>query len=61
MQNVSYTVENSVLTIHVDLTQTLGLSKSGKTQVVGTTSGFEYLDEQGHAGVMFSLNVNRKV
>ena len=39
MQNVDMKVEGSILTIKVDLTQSYGASKSGKTIIVASTQG----------------------
>ena len=38
-QNVSMRVDGSLLVIEVDLTQTLGPSSSGKSEIVATTGG----------------------
>lgn len=39
MQNVILLIEGGILTIKIDLEHLGGLSKTGKTHVVGTTSG----------------------
>ena len=39
MQNVQMTVKGNVLTITVDLSQRLGPSASGKTEIIATTAG----------------------
>ena len=63
MKNVKATVEGTILTIRVDISQQLGPSSTGKSMVVGTTNGFvgtqdiEGLPE----GVILSLNVNKVV
>ena len=38
MKNVEMSVEDNILTIHVDLSKDHGPSKSGKTTVIATTS-----------------------
>jgi len=39
-KNIETKVEGNYLTIKIDLTKDLGPSKSGKSVMVGTTSGF---------------------
>ncbi len=39
MKNVEWTVDNNILTIRVDLTQTFGPSSSGKTTIIASTEG----------------------
>ena len=39
MKNVSLDVKNNILTITIDLSKTFGRSKSGKTEIIATTSG----------------------
>lgn len=39
MKNVELTLDNNILTIRVDLTQTFGPSSSGKTTIIGSTEG----------------------
>ena len=39
MKNVELTLENNILTIRVDLTQTFGPSSSGKTTIIASTEG----------------------
>lgn len=55
-KNVTIKVQGSTMTIVVDLTQDLGPSKSGKTNIVGTTNGFVGLAD----GVGVSLNVVKR-
>ena len=58
MVNITHNVEKDTLVIRVDLTQTHGQSKSGKTITVATTNGFQPII--GKERMMFSLNVNKK-
>lgn len=53
LQNVDYTHENGVLTITVNTKTSLGPSKSGKTNIVGMTGGFEAIGK----GLKFNLTV----
>ena len=39
MENVKVTLEGNELVVRMDLTQDLGLSKSGKTRLVASTKG----------------------
>lgn len=58
-QNVEMRVDGEKLTITVDLKKRLGPSKSGKTQMVATTQGFQKLNGK-HAGVSVAVNVCAK-
>ncbi len=55
MQNVKLTVKGSILTAEVDLSKQHGTSKSGKSIVIGTTSGNKPIE--GHDGMKIGLNV----
>lgn len=39
MKNVEWTLDNNILTIRIDLTQTFGPSSSGKTTIIASTEG----------------------
>mgnify|MGYP001027399883 CR=1 FL=1 len=39
MKNVSLDLKGDILTITIDLSKTFGRSKSGKTEIIATTSG----------------------
>lgn len=56
MENVDIKIKGSTMTIVVDLSKTVGPSKSGKTMIVATTSGNAALE----GGVIIGLNVYRK-
>jgi len=53
MKNVSYTIENQILVIQVDLSKRFGPSKSGKTQIIATSEGIVALE----SGAQLGLNV----
>ena len=57
MENVELTVEGNTLTITVDLTKDLGLSKSGKTRMIATSRG--NVEIPGSNGAVLGLNVYR--
>jgi hypothetical protein len=56
MRNVKSEVKGNTLTITVDLTQTLGPSKSGKTVMVGTSEGIQMVPGREER---FGINVFR--
>ena len=58
MTNVKQEVRDGKLILTIDLSQDHGPSKSGKTNVVGTTGGFQKI--AGHEGFSFGLNVVKK-
>lgn len=58
MRNVKMQVDGDTLTIRVDLSQTQGPSKSGKTIIIASTGGNKPVE--GYPGVMVGLNVYRK-
>ena len=55
MQNCKLTVKGNILTAEVDLSKDCGPSKSGKSIVIGTTSGNKPIE--GHDGMKIGLNV----
>jgi len=58
MRNVELKVNGKILTLTVDLSKTLGASKSGKSIVIASTDG--NVTVEGQAGVYVGLNVYRK-
>jgi len=60
MKNLTMSVDGSVLTVKIDLKQTQGPSKTGKTQVIATTNGFLTVDG-GTGKEIISINCNLKV
>ena len=58
-QNVDVKVEGTTLVLKVDLTKSLGPSKSGKTTIVGTTAGNLPVPDGAGATVTVGLNVYR--
>ncbi len=56
MENVDIKIKGNTMTITVDLSKTVGPSKSGKTTIVATTSGNAALE----GGVIIGMNVYRK-
>lgn len=57
MENMEMTIEGNTLTITVDLTKDLGLSKSGKTRIIATSRGNAKIPG---TDVICGLNVYRK-
>ena len=58
MKNVEMTVQGSILTIRVDLSQEFGPSSSGKTIIIASTEGNAAIP--GREEVKVGLNVYRK-
>ncbi len=58
MKNVEMTVDNSILTIKVDLTKECGPSASGKTIIIASTEGNVSIPDHEEAKV--GLNVYKK-
>ena len=54
MQNVTMEVKGQELLIRIDLSKNCGQSKSGKSIIVGTTSG--NADVPGHPGTKIGVN-----
>lgn len=52
-KNIVSSIENDVLYLAIDLKQTQGPSKSGKSELIATTSGI-----QGVPGTEFKLGLN---
>ncbi|MDA0738408.1 MAG: hypothetical protein O2999_07515 [Nitrospirae bacterium] len=57
MKNVEMTVEGTMLTIKVDLTQDFGPSSSGKTIIIASTEGNVNLPEREEK---IGLNIYKK-
>lgn len=56
-KNVEVKVDKKKMVITVDLTQDLGPSKSGKTQMIATTNGNMDVEVPGSPGIKIGLNV----
>lgn len=57
MENVQMQLEGNTLVIAIDLSQTLGLSSTGKSEIVATTGG--NVGVPGREEVKVGLNVYR--
>lgn len=62
MRNVTMKVEGKTLRIEVDLSQRLGPSKSGKTEIVASTDGISKLSAAslGQFGIGLNVFTERK-
>jgi hypothetical protein len=49
--NIDATIEANVLTLRIDLSKTLGPSKSGKTTLIASTNGNAVLPDGSRVGV----------
>jgi hypothetical protein len=58
MKNVAIEVEDSILTLKVDLSKEFGPSSSGKTIIIASTEGNVAIE--GHEEVKIGLNVYKK-
>jgi hypothetical protein len=58
MKNVEMKVEANTLIIKVDLTKEFGPSSSGKTTIIASTEGNQFIP--GKEGVKVGLNVYKK-
>uniref|UniRef100_A0A6H1ZTD4 Uncharacterized protein n=1 Tax=viral metagenome TaxID=1070528 RepID=A0A6H1ZTD4_9ZZZZ len=59
MTNVKTEIKNNLLIITVNLDETHGPSKSGKTEIVASTQGFTYVSYK-EASIGLSVNVCKK-
>lgn len=57
--NVQYRIEENKMIIEVDLTEDHGLSTSGKTHVIATTSGSRAVPTE-FGTVLVGININKK-
>ena len=55
-QNITATIEGDKLTLVIDLGVNIGVSKSGKSSMIATTSGNQMLP----GGVVIGVNIYRK-
>jgi len=53
-KNVAVKVQGNKLTVEIDLKKSQGPSRSGKTEIIGTTSG--NVSVEGHEGVCLGVN-----
>lgn len=58
VKNVEMSVEGSILTIRVDLSQTFGKSSSGKSTIIASTEGNQSVPEREN--IKIGLNVYTK-
>jgi len=58
MKNAKMAVKNNILTITVDLAETFGPSKSGKTIIIASTEGNQKVE--GSDGAIIGLNIYKK-
>lgn len=59
MKNVEYRVDKKKLIITIDTSQSFGLSKSEKSEIIASTGGNRPVD--GLDGIFMGLNLYRKV
>jgi len=59
MTNLAMEVDGNILTIKIDLQQNQGVSKSGKSTIVATTSG--NVDVPGQSGMKIGINAYKPI
>jgi hypothetical protein len=57
MQNIAISREGNTLTLRVDLSKSLGISKSGKSEIIASTSGNVSLE--GAPDIKLGINIYR--
>ena len=60
MKNVDVKIEKQVLTLTIDLSQSQGPSKSGKTQIIASTEGNQVIGLFNNKPVIIGLNIYTK-
>ena len=60
MKNVDVKIEKQVLTLTIDLSQSQGPSKSGKTQIIASTEGNQVIGMFNNKPVIIGLNIYTK-
>ena len=58
MKNAKMEVKKNILTITVDLNETFGPSKSGKTIIIASTEGNQKVEDS--EGAIIGLNIYKK-
>lgn len=57
MKNIDWKVEGEKLVITVDMSKRLGISKSGKSEMVASTEGNKHLKD----GIFMGINIYKKI
>lgn len=60
MKNVDYVINGNIMTITVDMSQSYGPSKSGKSEIIATTEGNKRI-KVNEEDVWIGLNVYKKI
>lgn len=60
MKNVQVKIEKQVLTLTIDLSQSQGPSKSGKTQIIASTEGNQVVGMYDNKPITVGLNIYTK-
>jgi len=58
--NAVVTVAGSKMTIEIDLSKSLGKSSTGKSELIASSRGYNFVDAGDHGSVGISLNVTQK-
>lgn len=60
MKNIQVKIEKHVLTLTIDLSQSQGPSKSGKTQIIASTEGNQVIGMYDNKPITVGLNIYTK-
>jgi len=60
MKNVEYEIKGNIMTIKVDISQSFGPSKSGKSEIIATTEGNKRI-KAGEEDIWIGLNIYKKI
>jgi hypothetical protein len=60
MKNVEYEIKGKIMTIKLDITQSFGPSKSGKSEIIASTEGNKKITVEGQ-DIYLGLNCYKKI
>ena len=60
MKNVDYEIKGKIMTIKIDITQSFGASKSGKSEIIASTEGNKKITVEG-SDIYLGLNCYKKI
>lgn len=60
MKNVEYEIKGNTMTIKIDITQSFGPSKSGKSEIIASTEGNKRIKVEDQ-DIYLGLNLYKKI
>jgi len=60
MKNVEYEIKGKIMTIKIDITQSFGPSKSGKSEIIASTEGNKRIKVEDQ-DIYLGLNLYKKL